>query len=527
MTELLRKLRDPGWTPGRKDVGPLLVLLRDAEEDLGETIVRVLEGVAAVSAIERELGEAPKLRHRFVALLGRVAKRDPAAVALLVTELSTDDARSRKASARALGKLQNATVEDALLGALEGEKRVEVRRALVEALGRVGGTKSRAVLAESANAAEDDDALTKTMRSRARVMLERTAVRGKDGADAIVVPERANVIFRCREGLEDLLRLELGDRATSPAPGLVAMPLVRGADEIAASRLWTSVSVPIWDGTYEGDVADAIAEKLAAARDVLLPWTRGMFRFRLSFRDAGHRRAVVFRVAELLQGVPGFVNDPKESPWEVEVIDAAPKLTLVAVAKKIADDRFAYRIADVPAASHPTIAAALALVAGAEDGDVVWDPFVGSGLELIERARFGSYRALLGTDIEPKALAAAEKNVAEARVTKLTLRKEDARRFIPPPQLTPTLVITNPPMGRRVQSAKTLDDLLGGFLAHAIPMIAPGGRFVWLTPKPRLTDPLIKAFRMRVVLRSLVDMGGFTAELQRWEKARLVGARAP
>ena len=516
MNEVLRKLRDPGWTPGRKDVRPLLDALGPATDDVAEAIVRVLEWVAAASAVEAATATAEgKTRHRFVALLGRVAKREPSAIPALIRELASDDPQSRKSAARALGKLQNAHIEDALLAALAKETRPEVKRAIVEALGRVGGEKSKGALLE---AAADEEPLTKTMRARARLMLERTLDRGASDVDRLVVPDQATVVLRCREGLEDLLRTELGERAFSPYSGAVRAPLRRGADELAASRLWTSVTIPIAEGTYEGDVAEAIASRIRAAKDDLLPWTGGRFRFRLGFRDAGHRRAVVFRVAELLGGEAWLRNDPKESPWEIEVVDAPPKLSLVAVAKKLDDTRFAYRVADVPAASHPTIAAALAMVSAAEPNDVVWDPFVGSGLELGERARFGSYRALHGTDLEEGALAAARKNLESAGVQRFTLEKKDARKWIPAEP--PTLILTNPPMGRRVQGTSTLDELLAGFLAHAVQVLAPGGRLVWLTPRPKATDAVLKAFRMKRVFRQLVDMGGFTAELQRWEKPK-------
>ena len=514
MSDVLRKLRDPGWTPGRKDVKPLLEALRETNDDDADAIVRALEGVAPAAAVLGALG-AGKTRHRFVALLGRIAKRDPSAVPPLAAELASDDPQSRKSAARALGKLQNAQIEDPLLEALARESRPEVKRAIVEALGRVGGEKSRAALAALGG---DEEALTKTMRARARLMLERTLDRGAGDVDRIVVPHQATVVLRCREGLEDLLRTELGERAFSPGAGMVRAPLRRGADELQASRLWTSVTIPIAEGTYEGDVAEAIASRIRDAKDVLLPWTGGRFRFRLGFRDAGHRRAVVFRVAELLADEAWLRNDPKESPWEIEVVDAPPKLSLVAVAKKLDDARFAYRVADVPAASHPTIAAALALVSAAEPNDVVWDPFVGSGLELVERARFGSYRALHGADLEEGALAAARKNLESAGVARFSLEKKDARKWVPPEP--PTLVLTNPPMGRRVQGTSSLDELLGGFLAHAVQVLAPGGRLVWLTPRAKVTDAVLKSFRMKRVFRQLVDMGGFTAELQRWEKPK-------
>ena len=42
------------------------------------------------------------------------------------------------------------------------------------------------------------------------------------------------------------------------------------------------------------------------------------------------------------------------------------------------------------------------LSSGARADDVVWDPFVGSGTELVERALAGPYARLLGSDTDPR-----------------------------------------------------------------------------------------------------------------------------
>src|SRR5205823_12588543 len=87
----------------------------------------------------------------------------------------------------------------------------------------------------------------------------------------------------------------------------------------------------------------------------------------------------------------------------------------------ILDPRFAYRKHTLAASSHPTIAAALARAGGVRADDVVWDPFVGSAMELIERARLGPYGALYGTDTDAGALARARDNVGAAGVARREL----------------------------------------------------------------------------------------------------------
>jgi 23S rRNA G2445 N2-methylase RlmL len=69
-------------------------------------------------------------------------------------------------------------------------------------------------------------------------------------------------------------------------------------------------------------------------------------------------------VAEAVSKVrPELVNDPTASPWEVVVDDANGALQ-VELRPRWHDERFAYRVGEVPAASHPTIAAAIARLAG-------------------------------------------------------------------------------------------------------------------------------------------------------------------
>jgi 23S rRNA G2445 N2-methylase RlmL len=227
----------------------------------------------------------------------------------------------------------------------------------------------------------------------------------------------------------------------------------------------------------------------------------------------GHRRADTWKLAaEVARRAPELVNDPRDAPWtaRVAVDPGAARVTLELVPRRDADPRFAWRQGDVPAASHPTLAAALARVAGARPDDVVWDPFVGSGSELVERARLGPARALVGTDLDEQALAVAARNLAAAGV-RAELVRADACAYRPSP--APTLVITNPPMGRRVARGE-LGPLLGRFVAHVAHVLAPGGRLVWLTPMPRVTDAAAARAGLVAERDHDVDMGGFSARLQ-------------
>lgn len=166
----------------------------------------------------------------------------------------------------------------------------------------------------------------------------------------------------------------------------------------------------------------------------------------------------------------------------------------------------------MPAASHPTVAAALARIAAVRGDDVVWDPFVGSGAELVERALLGPYQSLIGSDIDAHALQAAKENLDAAGV-EARLEQADALAHAPEGV---TLVVTNPPMGRRASRTAGLADTLDGFLLHAASVLVPGGRLAWLAPWPKRARAAASRAGLKLEWARVVDMGGFDAEMQLW-----------
>lgn len=507
------KLRDPGFTPGRRDVGPMLELLAAAEEDEATRVIRALAQVAL--AAERALAgwekAEPPLKHRFVALLAR-AKGDDAHV-VMIAALSDADPRTRKAAARALGRVQSTSIRVATIAALRtalaSEVRPEVKRAIVEALGKTGGAEDAVSLAPSA----DEDASTERVRREAVRRITRTE--GRALATRIVAERVTEAPFevelRCREGLESILAGELPGARIERAGRVAAA--VSSLRQLTLARTWSAAAIVIHQGADTTD--ERLAHLIASASPLLRGLTEGPVRWRVEWAGAGHKRAATRELDERVAALaPELVNDPIASDWEIEITRDRGKLDVFAIPKSWDDARFAYRVADVPAASHPTIAAAIARLGGARDEDVVWDPFVGSGLELVERARLGPYRALLGTDVDERALSAARKNLDAARVRDARLERADARTFA---ARDVTLVLTNPPMGRRIQSGK-LDALLGAALENVARILQRGGRLVWITPMPRITNPILENTGMKRTHDHVVDMKGFAANLQRWTR---------
>lgn len=567
--ELRRALSDPGFTPGARHVGGLVELLGDAPDDAtADEAERALArmGPALVEHAAARLSAPatpPVARARLALALGRAALGSRAAAAsegkgeaearavdLLLGALGDDDTRVRRAAARALGKVRDAElartrVEPALLAAHEAATDRVEREALARALGHVGGEAALAALRSSAAAPASPASASSPASSassasarvaRAAVEIERRVAReaapGAIDPDARAVADEA-LVFRARGGLEALLAGEIEDRlggawkarAGKPGSGAVLAVLPRGQALARAlePRLALDVAFRVPRAEDSGaNVAESVASALTseAALRAFSTWTRGgAARFRLAFPGGGKRRALVWRVAELVaraRAHAAVVNDPVAATWEARVVGGAIELE---PRSPDPDPRFAWRVRDVPAASHPTIAAALARVAAPSEGETIWDPFVGSGAELVEVARLARPRALFGTDLEERALDAARANLDAAGIADLALlARADATAWAPPASAHPVdLVVTNPPMGRRVHRRGDLDAMLEELLGNAARALGgPVARLVWLSPFPAARWARVEGrtgLRVERVVAE-VDLGGYRAELQ-------------
>jgi len=512
-------LDDPGFVPGASHFAALFALLATADRDEAPRIERVLAraGEHAVVAVLAELPRAtPAGRARLVSVLGRLA--DPRATEALRAALRDADPLVVRRAANALGKLPFDASAEADLRAAWPDADDTLRRVLADALGKVGGPDAAPLL----HAETPRDPELARLVKKALQLLERRASRDvpsaiRTGSElGITLP----VLAECRAGLAELLASELVPLgpARVRSPSLVELPFAGRLDALLVARTALGFGLRIALPPVNDDsTPDAVARALASepARTALRAWTDGTVRYRVSFSEGGHQRALVFRIVEAVRSrAPELVNDSRAASWELVVVRRAAEQYLVLVPLAFEDPRFAYRKREVRAASHPTVAAALARAAGARQEDVVWDPFVGSGLELVERAKLGPYRALYGSDLDAEALDATRENLAAAGVV-ADLRAGDATELRPKDV---SLILTNPPMGRRLVRDRSLGSLLDAFVAHAARVLVPGGRLIWLSPLPDRTRELAHQVGLRTTHGTPVDMGGFEAELQRFQK---------
>jgi 23S rRNA G2445 N2-methylase RlmL len=527
---LAEAVGDPSFTPRRRDLPALLELLGAADSRGAKAIEAAIARVGAVAAttVVDALADAEApLRGRLVRLIGRFAAELPELVEPLLAALDDRDPKAQRNAIIALGKLDDPRVADALLQRAATETRLPHLRSLADALGKVGGEAALAWLRDLDD--RGDRELTR-IRGRAEKIAARSLRREEAGPSTVdleaAVDAPMTVELRCRRGLEELLVAEIAargilDKATIAEPGAIRGRTTKSArlGALWEARLALEVVFPLsrGRGPEARVIADALRDPRLRAR--LQRWTKGPLRYRLDL-EGGHRRAAVWRVAEAVAAAaPELENDPTASAWEVRARRRGPTLEVSLLPKAVDDPRFAYRRGDVPAASHPTIAAALALLAyegrQVDDDAVVWDPFVGSGLELCERGLLGPYAALWGSDVDPRALEVAAANLDAAGLARHELRLSDARTTRIPGGVS--LILSNPPLGRRVHRGGA-QDLLCEVLPNLAANLRRGGRLVWITPDPRRTRGAAEAAGLRLERDLRVDLGGFAGTIERWRR---------
>lgn len=448
--------------------------------------------------------------------------------AWLVRLLQDPAEKIRRYATAALPKLgAGPSAERELLSLLKTSTVEREKKSLERALDKIGG-------AATLEAAAGLPALSPQTEQKVKARVLRDTAPSAVRLDRAIEPgHRLRIHLRCRKGLEGFVRDELQDyiarhgrfRLLETRPRCVAVTPLAPFTLADLYQLRCFATINLVLGLARGadeerqvaEVAAAIASPLA--RQLLTTLTAGSLRYRLDFVGKGHQRGAVRDIATRAYALaPDILNDPRSAPWSVDLHDT-PHGTSVELRPRVSPDpRMYYRTDDVAAASHPPLAACMARLAGPMEGDVVWDPFCGSGLELVERALRGGVAHLYGSDSSPDAIAIARANVDAAKLAApATFACCDFRDGAKIPGLkheSVTLLITNPPMGRRIR----LPDppaFFADFFATAAAMLKTGGRLVF--PNPLRLEPRDR--RLVLESRQPVDLGGFECRLEVWRKS--------
>ncbi|MDB6036752.1 MAG: hypothetical protein JWM99_593 [Verrucomicrobiales bacterium] len=333
--------------------------------------------------------------------------------------------------------------------------------------------------------------------------------------------------LRGRRGLEEIVRTEVEEsvrntrsfRIADVWDGLVTIiplaPFTLG--DLYKFRCFGTVGFDVGGTANFDQLASLIVSPLS--RRILETFTNGSLRYRLDFPARGHQRGAVKALANRVYTLcPSVLNSAQNAPWTISINSRGKEYSVELSPRHSVDPRFYYRQQDVPAASHPPLAACMARLAGRMNDEVVWDPFCGSGLELIERALLGGVKRLYGTDRSEEAISIAERNFAGADLASVAAKFVccDFRDFAKIEKLeaaSVTLVISNPPMGKRVH-IPNLRGLMDDFFTAAAAVLRPGGRLVFANPL-RMDSPQRS---LKLQSRRVIDFGGFDCRLELYTK---------
>jgi predicted RNA methylase len=339
--------------------------------------------------------------------------------------------------------------------------------------------------------------------------------------------------LRCRVGLQGILREEIEEyiaagheyQILDVRPGYVTVtPLATfSLDDLFGLRCFATVGFVLGSVSERdpGKCIEALATMISSpeSRRVLEAFTEGPIRYRIEFVSRGHQRGAVHQLASRVYAMcPELLNDSRRAPWSIDIHSSAGGTTAELRPRLSPDPRLYYRLDDIAAASHPPLAAAMARLAGNVGDEIVWDPFCGSGLELIERSLRGGVRKVFGTDLSPEAIQIARANFAAAHLESVQSKFAcvDFREFAKVEGLRPktvTLMISNPPMGRRIR-IKDMRGLFADLFRVAATVLKPGGRLVF--PNPLRLEPGDPSLRLEY--HQFVDLGGFECRLEMWRR---------
>jgi 23S rRNA G2445 N2-methylase RlmL len=423
----------------------------------------------------------------------------------------------------------NEESERALLELLDNEPDQREMTHLSRTLDKVGGTATLEKLQEL-NAA---GTIRHTTEQKVQAKLARRTQPGTLRLDAKVSQVAGlRIHLRTRRGLEGFVRDELLQHPSlnerfkllKVSAGCVAIAAQASFSLGQLYQLRTVGSVHFVLGVVPpradldvGALAKLIASPLT--QRLCHKLTDGQPRYRLKFMRAkvpfGRVQAVVNQAFALC---PELLNDSRQAPWAIEVYPEKIGSSVELRPRVAPDPRFQYRADDVPASTHPPLAAAMAYLAGHAQNEVVWDPFCGSGLELVERSLLGGVQTLIASDIAPKAVEVVRLNLEQAGVPSemVTAHTCDFREHQRIEGLTPgsvSLMITNPPLGRRVRVAD-MPGLFEAIFKVAAASLRCGGRLVILNPLKRANVPA----SLTLEHRHIVDVGGFECRLEKWVK---------
>ncbi|NJP06481.1 MAG: methyltransferase [Chloroflexaceae bacterium] len=496
-----------------QSLAQLIAQLADANNDVARKAGDAL--VAARSSVVPGLlaAVAPAaipVRRRLMFLLGEIGRREAATahdmLPILSAHLDDADWKVRRNAAIALGKLQHRPTLPALKQRLTIETDTQVRTSLILSLGQVAQPSDQDVLADVLLTTEAEKIAAQKVADR--LVAQSQAIPAID-TESMLSPAIKSELW-CRKGVAALVQQECA--AHGMPTQVIAPDRIRLAQTLSFGQMLTirTALFPVLVVELPNDPSSpALLGAQFAATHVASEMRRltqsEAVSYRMTFDNAALSQQTRSQwIAEFASATHGLINRASGYSWEIMVRSTPKALVFAARPASVVDQRFAYRKSMLPAALHPTLAAAAVQLVPGHADDIVVDPFCGSGTLLAERAMYAPYKRLIGFDHHLDAIQAARINLEG--LPNVSLHKTSFKALAKRQNVS--LIITNPPYGQRVANRKHARVLHNELDSLAAMVLRPGGTLIVFRP-PNFPDPE----QLTVIERRRIDAGGLHVDL--------------
>lgn len=322
--------------------------------------------------------------------------------------------------------------------------------------------------------------------------------------------DRGSVVFRVDDVTPDVLKLRTTEDVFLLAWG--SDSLTYKASDLETIKRWTAKKAD-WANLFR-------------LHHSVRPKTKGKPTFHLVCQmqgEHGYRR--VDALDAMADGLAGFVPagwvPAEENAW-LEIwltINGKTAVCGVRLSDRTMRHR-TYKTDHVAASLRPTVAAAMARLAGIGPGMTVLDPMCGAGtilaesMELCEQRRIREVR-YLGGDIDPNAVFCTGQNLG--RRGGIEPEKWDSTA-LPVARRTVDRIICNPPFGKQLSKPEDIPELYDNLVTEWDRVLKPGGRAVLLVAEQDALRSAIAPHAWRPIKQMKVRVLGQPAVLSVWQK---------
>jgi len=241
------------------------------------------------------------------------------------------------------------------------------------------------------------------------------------------------------------------------------------------------------------------------------------FYYRIEIKSTMNKKSKINLIENIKSSVDQelngqYINNPSLYEFEIRIVENEDKYNVFFKLYTVEDNRYNYRVTDLPASINPTTAAILMseIKGYLKENSEVLDAFCGTSTMLIERSFIKGYKSLTGIDISSEAIEFSKINANNVPL-KIDLVCENILKYQGP---VFDEIISNMPFGNRVSNHELNLTLYKRFVAMLDTLLKEEGYAFLLTSEIALMKKLINENKkLKLVKNIYVESGGLKPHL--------------